>query len=138
MTSPCCPVALVAVLLLGLLTGCAAPTARPARSAPVNTSPPTIELLGFPGCPNTPELRDNLKAALASMKNGWTFADINQEELPGGDIRRGWPTPTILVSGRDLFGMPPPTTPSMGCRMYPGGVPDAQTIAGRLRSLERE
>jgi hypothetical protein len=97
---------------------------------------PKIELLGFPECPNTPALRDNLNAALASMDAGWTFSDINQEALPEGDLRRGWPSPTILVNGCDLFGMPAPTTPSMGCRMYAGGVPDAQAIAGRLSAHE--
>lgn len=100
----------------------------------MNSASPKIELLGFPGCPNTPELRDNLKAALASIGKGWTFTDTNQEALPEHDLRRGWPTPTVLVNGRDLFGMPAPTAPSMGCRMYPGGVPEAKDIAEKLKS----
>ncbi len=95
---------------------------------------PVIELLGFPGCPNTPELRDHLRAALASIGKGWTFRDTNQETLPEHDLRRGWPTPTVLVDGRDLFGMPAPTEPSMGCRIYPGGVPEAKDIAEKLKA----
>ncbi len=31
---------------------------------------PRIERLGFPDCPNTPALRENLKAALDSMVKG--------------------------------------------------------------------
>ena len=95
---------------------------------------PKIELLGFPDCPNTPALRDNLKAALAAVGAGWTFTDTNQEQLAESDIRRGYPTPTILVNDRDLYGLPVPTAPSMGCRMYPGGVPDAGDIAGKLKA----
>jgi hypothetical protein len=38
------------------------------------------------------------------------------------------------VNGVDLFGMAPPTTPSMGCRMYEDGVPSADTIAARVRA----
>jgi hypothetical protein len=130
--------ALGAAVLLGTFAGCAAHHDHALRSAPMTAAQPKIELLGFPDCPNTPELRDNLKSALDSMGNGWTFADTNQEALPEGDLRRGWPTPTILVNERDLFGMPAPTAPSMGCRMYPGGVPDAETIARRLRSETRQ
>lgn len=99
----------------------------------MSAAKPAIELLGFPGCPNTPEMRTNLKAALASFGAGWTFADTDQETLPEGDIRRGWPTPTVLVNGRDLFGMAPPTAASMGCRIYPGGVPEAGEIAKKLK-----
>jgi hypothetical protein len=122
-----------------LIGGCAAH-----REAAATTTPPglggeghamQIELLGFPGCPNTPAMRANLTAALKNLGGGLTFTDTNQEALPEHDLRRGWPTPTVLVSGADLFGMAPPTAPSMGCRMYPGGVPDPATIAVRLRAL---
>lgn len=95
---------------------------------------PKIELLGFSDCPNTPTMRDNLRAALASIATGWTFTETNQERLPVGDIRRGYPTPTILVNDRDLYGLPVPTASSMGCRMYAGGAPDAGDIAGKVRA----
>lgn len=120
--------------VLGILAGCAATPDQTARPAAMHAAQPAIELLGFPGCPNTPALRDHLRAALASIGTGWTFKDTNQEALPEHDLRRGWPTPTVLVNGRDLFGMPAPTAPSMGCRMYPGGVPSAADIAGKLRT----
>lgn len=97
-----------------------------------------IELLGFPGCPNTPAMRDNLRAALKSIGGGLTFLDVNQEALPESDIRRGWPTPTVLVNGQDLFGIAPPSGPSMGCRMYAGGIPDPASIADRLSALRRQ
>ncbi|QOJ01015.1 MAG: hypothetical protein HRU70_11110 [Phycisphaeraceae bacterium] len=100
----------------------------------MNSAPPTIELLGFEGCPNTPAMRDNLKAALTAVGEGWTFKDTDQERLPEDDLRRGYPTPTVLVNGRDLYGLPVPTAPSMGCRMYPGGVPSTADLAEKLRT----
>ena len=118
-----------------MLAGCAAAPDKSARPAAMNAAQPAIELLGFPGCPNTPAMRDHLRAALASIGKGWTFKDTNQEKLPASDLRRGWPTPTVLVNGRDLFDMPAPTAPSMGCRMYPGGVPSAADIADTLRTV---
>lgn len=134
MFKPCCVSALFAAALLGMLAGCAATTDQTARPVAMHAAQPVIELLGFPGCPNTPELRDNLKSALASIGKGWTFTDTDQEKLPEHDLRRGWPMPTVLVNGCDLFGMPAPTAPSMGCRMYPGGVPEAKDIAEKLKS----
>ncbi|MCI0365447.1 MAG: hypothetical protein L0219_16405 [Phycisphaerales bacterium] len=101
----------------------------------MSTTQPTIELLGFPDCPNTPGMRENLRAALAVTGSDWTFRDTNQEQLPENDIRRGYPTPTILVNGRDLFGLPEPTGPGMGCRMYPGGMPSASEIESQIRRL---
>lgn len=91
-----------------------------------------IEFLGFPGCPNTPTLRVHLQEALDSVDGDVTFTDVNQEALPESDARRGWPAPTILVNGEDLFGMQPPSSPAMGCRVYPGGLPSSASIAQRL------
>ncbi|MFN7021694.1 MAG: DUF2703 domain-containing protein [Phycisphaerales bacterium] len=99
----------------------------------MSTDPPRIELLRFPGCPNAPALRDHLWAALASIGGGWTFIDTDQERVPMHDPRRGWPSPTVLVNGRDLFGMPAPGGTGPGCRMYPGGVPESSEIERRLR-----
>ncbi len=94
-----------------------------------------IELLGFPECPNTPTMRANLRAALETVGGGLMFSDVNQEVLPASDIRRGWPTPTVLVNGSDLFGMPTPSAPSMGCRVYPDGFPDSVAVAARIRAM---
>ncbi|MBL9030236.1 MAG: hypothetical protein JNM80_00835 [Phycisphaerae bacterium] len=95
-----------------------------------------IELLGFPHCPHTPLLRSNAQAALSLVHEGWVLEEVNQETLGAGDLRRGWPAPTLLVNGRDLFGMPEPAAPSMGCRVYEGGVPSPERIAERLRTME--
>ncbi|GMU39050.1 MAG: hypothetical protein KJ057_17355 [Phycisphaerae bacterium] len=92
-----------------------------------------IELLGSPDCPNTAIIREHLRTALKSIGADLTFQDINQDALPQSDLRRGWPTPTVLVNGRDLFDMAPPNSPAMACRIYPAGVPSAERIAARLR-----
>lgn len=101
---------------------------------PVGANMPAIQLLGAPDCPNTPTLRANLKAAVAALGANWTVDDIDQNALREDDIRRGYPTPTILVNGRDLYGLPVPTSPSMSCRMYPDGIPDASDIESVLRA----
>ncbi|MEX2217548.1 MAG: hypothetical protein WD749_02215 [Phycisphaerales bacterium] len=92
-----------------------------------------VELLGFPGCPNSPVMRDRLRAALASLSMDARVTELNLEALPDGDPRRGYGSPTVLVNGRDLFGMPVPTSTSIGCRTYDDGVPSADQLASRLR-----
>lgn len=118
-----------------LLGSCAPNHGHRGAQHPSHSPRPSIELLGFPGCPNTPAMRENLRAALRSIGGDARFLDTDQEALPPGDLRRGWPTPTILVNGADLFGLPAPTAPSMGCRVYDGGVPGAAEIAAALRAL---
>lgn len=92
-----------------------------------------IELLGFPGCPNLPLMRRNLAAALDRIGGGLAIQDLNQQALAADDPRNGFPSPTILVNGRDLFGMAAQAKPALGCRVYPGGVPGTEVIAERLR-----
>lgn len=132
MTKRCHRFMWLAVWVFGVVAGCAAPQPQPSLMEPMGSIQPKIELLGLPGCPDTPVMRANLAAAIDRIGKRWTFVYISQEKLPEGDLRRGYPTPTILVHNRDLFGLPEPTVPAMACRMYAGGVPDARAIATKL------
>ena len=63
------------------------------------------------GCVNTPLLLSNLKAAIDTFVPGLRYHVLDQASLPAVDTRKGYPTPTILVGTRDLFGMVEPTPP---------------------------
>lgn len=95
-----------------------------------------IEILAFEGCPNTPQMKANVERAVASLGLAANVAYVDQMKLPESDRRRGWPSPTVLVDGRDLFGMAEPNGPAMGCRMYQGGAPSEAEIAAALRSMD--
>jgi hypothetical protein len=62
-------------------------------------------------CVNTPDMVNNLHDALTAMKlpKDYQFVDIGK--LPADDARTGYPTPTILWKGKDIFGMPAPKPP---------------------------
>lgn len=104
---------------------------------------PMVELVGFEGCTCLPGIRRSLTAAL----EGAPFTEVVQQTLPPRDPRRGYLSPTILVNGRDLFGLPVPSMsvmgcrkypggfPDMGCREYPGGLPDVATLRARLHAF---
>ena len=96
-----------------------------------------IEVLGFEGCPNTSQTRANVEKAVASLGVAANVAYVDQMNLAENDRRRGWPAPTVLVDGRDLFGMAEPKGSAMGCRMYAHGAPSEAEIAAALRTLAR-
>lgn len=100
----------------------------------IGDSMTTITLLGFDGCPLTPLMKSRLETALSKLDETVELVQVNQKTLDPSDLRRGYPAPTVVVNGSDLFGMAPPTAPSMGCRMYdgPGGVPSVDELSRRL------
>ena len=60
----------------------------------------------------TDQMRTNLDAALTHMGNArLAYRVVDLASFPANDPRRGYPTPTILYEGRDLFGMPTPVPP---------------------------
>jgi hypothetical protein len=63
------------------------------------------------GCVNTPDMVNNLDDALESL--GWAsdYQYIDISKLAKTDARTGYPTPTALWKGKDIFGMPVPTAP---------------------------
>jgi hypothetical protein len=99
----------------------------------INTTQ-SIEFLYFDGCPNTPQLREYLEAALEQTDG--SFAAIDLMKLDETDIRRGYGSPTILVDGHDLFDMPEPNAPTMSCRIYAGGVPNTDTLIAKLSEIK--
>jgi hypothetical protein len=69
---------------------------------------PVIEFLGGSKCPKSPEMEGNLVSALKTNKMTISYIYIDLASLSGDDFRRGYGTPTILLNGHDLFGMPKP------------------------------
>jgi hypothetical protein len=63
------------------------------------------------GCVNTPDMQVNLDDAL--IKLGWRrdYQQIDIGTLPKNDSRTGYPTPTLLWKGHDIFGMAVPKPP---------------------------
>ena len=82
-----------------------------ALTLPQPTTMTDLTLLTRDGCVNTPEMRVNLDDALRSL--GWRrdYHVVNISELKATDVRTGYPTPTLLWKGKDIFGMPVPKPP---------------------------
>tara|TARA_R110002111_G_scaffold131697_1_gene196868 strand:- start:1193 stop:1582 length:390 start_codon:yes stop_codon:yes gene_type:complete len=110
-------------------TGCAS-NQHAMNTSNTNSS---IELLYFDGCPNTPPFLESLSAATTKINT--SFVSVDLMALPESDIRRGYGSPTILVNGHDLFDMPKPKSPTMSCRIYPGGLPNTDSLIAKLSEI---
>jgi len=82
-----------------------------------STTPPTatpsttgLVFLTRGGCVNTTIMRRNLDEALKALGLAG-YEVVDQDTLPTTDVRRGYPTPTLLYQDRDVFGMAVPTPP---------------------------
>ena len=96
-----------------------------------------VQFLAFSGCPLADPARENLKKALADcgMNN---FEEVDILDPASSEDLRGWGSPTILVNGMDVTGLPKGN--SVSCRVYPfqGGVPDVQSIVAWLKAVTEQ
>ena len=62
-------------------------------------------------CVTTPDMAITTERALDEL--GWPhdYQVIDIGTLKDTDVRRGYPTPTLLWNERDIFGMPTPSPP---------------------------
>jgi len=70
-----------------------------------------IVLLARAGCADTETMRANLEVAARALTPPAAFAVVDLDTVPADDIRRGYPTPTLLFANRDVFGLAVPTPP---------------------------
>lgn len=104
----------LAILLVCLVLGACTQIAPPDSARPLAVdggSEMKLEFLTREGCKNTPKVLANVKQALASMASPPELHIVHQAVLSPDDPRTGYPTPTILMNGSDIFGLPVPEPP---------------------------
>ena len=82
-------------------------TANPSLSPSINR----LVFLTRGGCVNTTIMRRNLDEALKTLGFAASYEVVDQDTLQESDVRRGYPTPTLLYADRDIFGMSVPKPP---------------------------
>jgi hypothetical protein len=91
----------VAVLLSVVLANCAEgpPTMKP------------LEFLTRDACVQTKIMRSHLDDAIQNVSASLVYNLVDLDTLPATDVRKAYPTPTVLYGGVDLFGMAEPKPP---------------------------
>lgn len=69
-----------------------------------------IDVLTRPGCATTAVMHERLLAAALRLDVVLPCALVDITTLAADDVRRGYPTPTVLVNGVDLFGLEAPAS----------------------------
>lgn len=87
-----------------------------------------LEFQYFEGCPNHLKMQENLFNAIKGLEDKIELKKVLvEDELTALQVKfRG--SPTLLIEGEDLLGMPAPENPSLACRYYPGGLPSIDVI----------
>ena len=100
----------------------------------------SLVLLTRGDCPDSAVMRGRLDEALKALESPTDYHVIDGATLHPTDPRNGYPAPTVLYQGGDLFGMPGPKPPfpDPGCRPYTGGVPSSTDIRARLKAATAE
>lgn len=103
------PVNKSALIVLAVLSGLIACSCS--RQAAPPDGPRTLAVLTRGGCVNTDQMRANLDDAIKTFSKPISYEMVDLDTLPRTDPRSGYPTPTMLYQGRDVFGMPVPQPP---------------------------
>ncbi len=91
-----------------------------------------LEFQYFKGCPHQDPLRKNLLQAIRGIEDRVEMAEILVEDEESAVNVKFRGSPTLLINGEDLLGMPPPDKPSLSCRLYQKGVPSAALIRRKI------
>jgi len=95
-----------------------------------------LEFLFMKNCPNISELWESLQIAHKELQLNQPINKLDITALSEKqDKRAGFGSPTILVNGKDLFDSPFPETFNPSCRYYPNGLPNANDIVSKLKTL---
>ncbi len=102
---------------------------------PAKEVPMKVQLFYFPGCPHADATRGLLRRVLAEEGLPAAFEEIDVSAAGTPEELRPWGSPTILVDGHDVAGLPPTGS---SCRLYrttggTQGVPPEGLLREALR-----
>lgn len=95
-----------------------------------------IELQYFHGCPNAEQMIINVRNAIRNLAYNIDYQEVLVEDNETAERLGFRGSPTLLINGKDLTGMPEPDTSCLACRVYPGGIPTTEQIVTEISSME--
>jgi len=77
-----------------------------------------VEIVYFDDCPNLAVAREHLMQAFAKSGRMPQWREWNRDDPESPAYARGYGSPTILVDGKDVTGVPPSEDGTAACRVY--------------------
>ena len=87
-----------------------------------------LEFQYFEGCPNHKKMSDNLSEAIKGLESKIELKKVLVEDEVTAREVSFLGSPTLLINGEDIEGVPAPEEPSMSCRFYVSGIPDSDKV----------
>lgn len=91
-----------------------------------------LEFQYFEGCPNHKKMRDNLIEAIKDLEDKIELKKVLVEDIETAQRVKFRGSPTLLINGEDLIGMPEPEFPVLACRFYQQGIPSPEEIRAEI------
>lgn len=89
----------------------------------------------FNDCPNGPKMIENVKEAIKRIEYFIEYEEIIIDTNEKAKLYNFRGSPTLLINNKDFENMIEPLNPSLSCRYYNNGVPDAQSIKNKLMDI---
>jgi len=94
-----------------------------------------LEIQHFSGCPNGPRMINNVKEALKGYEDKVELNEVLVEDIETVKKIEFLGSPTLLINGEDFEGRKAEGLISLNCRIYKNGVPTAEQIREKIKSL---
>lgn len=91
-----------------------------------------VELQYFEGCPNSDLMTENVKEAIAQIDTQVAFKCVLVDTPEKAEKYKFRGSPTVLINGIDLEGVPEPAVGNLACRYYAKGIPSVETIINTI------
>jgi len=88
-----------------------------------------IEVQYFRGCPHYEEALKRVKSVISQLDGiEYNYRETLVEDITTAQKVSFRGSPTILINGNDVDGMPENLSPALSCRYYPNGLPTEAKI----------
>jgi hypothetical protein len=94
----------------------------------------TIELQHFLGCPNSDEMIKRVREAIARSEVEITYREVLIDTPEKAALHKFRGSPSVLVNGVDLEGLPESDSGALACRYYKNGIPSVETIINTIEN----
>jgi len=98
-----------------------------------------LEFQYFEGCPNHTKMQNNISEAIKGLEDRIELKKVLVEDEATAKKVKFRGSPTLLINGEDIEGVPNPAEPSLSCRFYVNGIPSSDEIKKRIfQKIESE
>ncbi len=95
----------------------------------------TIEVQHFHGCPNSDEMIKRVREAITRSEVEIEYKEVLVDTPEKAELHKFRDSPTMLVNGIDLEGLPEPDFGNLACRYYKDGIPSVETMINAIEKF---